>query len=279
MDPQVALRPQRQWAGAWKLARAEVVDPQILRSVEWVKAHTAAIEAEPPPRRLRRLANEWADALAKRAVELHPVVGGNDATLLKRVWQDAETAALVLARATALWPAASRLSPHREQPTTLAGREVAAQQQRDRRRQWQDEVLRQREVDRATHTWRQVGSIQRCARCLQQWSACVSPCREDAPGARALIELTAAARQHGHVLTLAVVHYCRDRATPDDLPCLYCRSCGAWSMAATTDRCGLASLCRGKATRAGRQVLARVAKGLHPAPGRQPPFLTQFDGC
>ena len=68
----------------------------------------------------------------------------------------------------------------------------------------------------------------------------------------------------------------RGRDLPNEvLQVLFCSECGAWSSAAQQKhRCGLMSSCRGQPTRAGQGVLRRLARGLHPKRGLEPPLAT-----
>ena len=247
-----ALGPQRVWAGAWKLTGHFPRSAPALRSMEKVPANANEYDGEPPATRLCRLANDWADQLAKRAVDLHPSEADAVRTHLQTVWQDATTAARVLAATASIWPAAVPLPSNEERPTSREARAVVAENLARRRREAADAKHSARAAKQAaaasTHTWIQVGSFTRCAACLGRESADLDEC---AGFPEAMLRWIQQARSFEQALALGVLH---DRNTGDGevLPCLFCRSCGAWTSAALQQRRGLLlSQCRRVAARAG----------------------------
>lgn len=243
----------------------------VLRSVQKVAAHTSSSPHETQDARWKRLANEWADLLAKQAAATHPEglpeLLAHDSQNLG----DARTACVVLAKATTRWPAAAAMADRSCRPTTRAARvEVADAHASERRMRIEakHQAARLAQEERfATHDWLQLNHIQRCALCLCQRSSTIPAC----PGYPAALTKWAslAAGGGGHVVLRGVLH---DEATGiPPVPFLLCRVCGAWSSAAVQTQSGLLGLCK-KATRAGQEVLNRVARGLHPKPQRIPAF-------
>merc|ERR1712051_1155933 len=96
---------------------------QLMHHMQKVKAHQTPPTQETPQARVRRLGNEWADALAKQGADMHPGPDPGMAAIMKQAWHDATTACRVLGSATHLWPdAAGMKDGQRRQPTTRAER-------------------------------------------------------------------------------------------------------------------------------------------------------------
>ena len=68
----VALAPDRFWAGAWKDVQKRQVGARVCAELVKAKAHIVARFGEPPEERLARLANQWADEEAKAGTALQP---------------------------------------------------------------------------------------------------------------------------------------------------------------------------------------------------------------
>ena len=96
----------------------------------------------------------------------------------------------------------------------------------------------------------------------------------DCPGWCARLEgWVQAAASQGHTLQCGLLHTQRGQESADDLPIAFCARCGAWATAARRGaRAKLLGPCAGP-TRAGREVLARLGRGLHPKPGYDPPYF------
>ena len=264
-----ALRPQRRWGGAWRLAM-QVGHPEFLRSIEKVKAHTAECTGEALPVRLRRLANDWADELAKEAVSLHRHQASMVRQAAARIWKDAEVAARVLAAAIILWPAARPMISNTGRPTTrkqLADR-VQARQARIAEARRRKKLVQCSAM--ATHSWMHVGSVKRCC-----WCMCQHPCLQPCPGIPVVLRSwEECAVQHAHTPRRALLHFHGRAESQEVLPAIVCVCCGAWSTSATqSSRSLLLKPCRRAPSRAGQDVLSRVRRGMHPKAGGVPPAL------
>ena len=141
-----------------------------LLAVEKVAAHQKERAGETEGDRWCRLANDWADTMAKRAAAIHAVPDREHAKLDAQAFADAVTACVVLAKATILWPAAAAMRDGQRRPTTRAERIAAAVARTSVRRaaaaaRRQDEAV---ELQRrhATHNWVDVGGSKRCSNCL-----------------------------------------------------------------------------------------------------------------
>ena len=87
-----------------------------------------------------------------------------------------------------------------------------------------------------------------------------------------LSQWAVSARQGRHAVAVGAL--CTALAPEDTVPVLVWTGCGAWPTAASQQTRGLLLRpCRSTPTRAGADVLARVARGLHPKAGMQPPLL------
>ena len=77
--------------------------------------------------------------------------------------------------------------------------------------------------------------------------------------------------EHGHRLGTAALY--DHQAHEEAVALLVCTVCGAWATAASQEtRSLLLRPCR-RPTRAGKDVLSRVLRGLHPKAGHGPPLL------
>ena len=265
------LRPQHLWAGALRTTLAFERAAAPLRGMEKVPAHTAAYAGEPPQDRHRRLANAWADELAKKAAKCHETMSPLTQLLVDQALADARTACKVLAEATLLWPSAAAMVDRARRPTTRAGRVAAARAQHDAAVARKALRATERARRRRTHQWLPVGSRRRCGRCLLAEAAGIPEC--DGFPAK-LEEWGEAAADFGHVLLHAALY---DDHVEEALPSLVCLACGAWTVATShAARSGLLAPCKRGPTRAGKDALARVGRGRHPKAGRKPPLLASL---
>ncbi len=103
------------------------------------------------------------------------------------------------------------------------------------------------------HSWVFVSGLWRCEHCLRMTvrpTVDAALAHEKCPGPKASLDTVTIARR-GHTLA----------QTTGLPPILFCVKCGAWS---TRRAYGLSSECRRHAAPAGRQALARIARGLQP---------------
>ena len=81
------------------------------------------------------------------------------------------------------------------------------------------------------------------------------------------------AASQGHALSQGVLHS-GGGAQGDELSLLACTRCGAWTTAAAQRSKGLLLRpCMGVPSAAGRDVLSRLRRGLHPKSGLSPPLV------
>ena len=276
--PRQQLHASRPWAGAYRLAHAVAMNRSPLAAIEKVPAHTVEVQGESGSVRLRRLANEWADDRAKAAVRLHPAPSPLQAGVADASWCHAEVACRVLAEATLLWPAAVPDIPRR--PPTQKERQQRAEAARARRaartRQRQAAQEAQWKAADDSHSWVACGSLLRCARCQTRRLAVGRMDR--CPGMPLeLAQWAAQAKGHRHVLAHAALW---NRQAPErTVAVVLCVACGAWTTAAAqAAQSLLLRPCRGTPTKAGADALSRVARGLHPKAGCQPPLLALSAG-
>ena len=267
-DRQVALRPQRTWAGAVKQTLAYPQAHRPLARISKVAAHQREHAGESAPDRLARLANDWADDRAKAAAQLHTALDARVAKQQSRVLADAEVVCRVLAKTTLLWPAAQRRASHAQRESTRQGREEAVQERRAAAQVHAAQRALDRERRHASHRWCSVGRSRRCGRCLLVESADMEECAGESASLQAWTQL---ARGRGHRLLTGALH--GDHAL-GDLPIVSCTACGAWTTAMGAPRFSkLLAPCTRRPTAAGAQVLARLERGVHPKPGRSPPLF------
>ena len=270
-NAQSQLQPQRRWAGAYLLAHAFSTAKKMLAKTHKVPAHTEEHEGEDLPTRLRRLANSWADELAKQAVLLHDPMDDALAIHMRRVWRDAQTACVVLAKSTRLWPAAAELRPREDRPTTRLAREHRVRGRDDRLAAERDRKARLQSQAEKSHVWAQCGGRQRCRLCLAFRAQGVPLCSGVATDWIACIQ---DAQALGHHMERFALH---DSGGVDVIPMVACSACGAWSScSAVATKSLFRQPCKHRPSRAGDEVLKRLARGLHPKPGRDPPLASSL---
>ena len=179
-------------------------------------------------------------------------------------WQDAVAACRVLGAATLLWPAAAEMTGAARRPTTRAMRQERRDARVARRAAERLQVITRQRSDLATHSWIHVGKTRRCASCLQWHRLGMPPC---AGTPIAWEPWLRAVKEQGHSLRYGMLH---DRAQREQMPMVICTHCGVWtatggqaSSSKMLDPCGQPS-------KAGKMVLGRVARGLHPKASRHP---------
>ncbi len=223
-----ALLPSRKYAGIVLDSFKDLARRRMV-TVRWTKAHReeATARNEEEAREIR--GNNAADAAAKEAVNLHPPLG---ADVVRKVEFYERRAPHVVAAVTAameLFPRAPTGLNRIPKPRTI---EEAERSER--------------------HLWSYRAGAWRCQRCGDYVTAGRMPpyrMHQRCTG-RDITDRAGAFADAGHTMV----------RIDADLPVVMCSSCGSWGNRRTRN---LAQPC-GEPTKAGRQALARVAKGLHP---------------
>ena len=259
------LDPRRIRAGAYRAAHAQPAGPILMRSIVKVPAHTCETSGETQHTRTRRLGNEWADECAKKGAQLHPDFQPGWQDFLRRQWIDAKVSCKLLAAASATWPTAAAMVTEPRRPPTKEGRRAQADANRAKRNGRRQEIQKQQQKALDTHVWVELGTARRCATCVQWRAAKMGPCRGPPAG---WAEWRTQAADRGHAVHSALLHDAQNRQAA--APLAFCANCGAWT-ATGTQGSKFSEHCQAP-TEAGKQALARLAKGRHPKEGRSPPF-------
>ncbi len=236
--PRRRVAPHFRYSG---ILRDTLKDPNRLGMVmafEKVKAHVALDTIDDEEERARAAGNAEADLLAKAAVKRHPQLPPADEAMLEASFKDAAIIIKLAAAVLRKWPALD-VKFSKVAGGTVGGRGGQQQQQQQQQRRH--------------HDWRFVEGRWRCSACLR----CIngdggpegvkSPCTGEVTDEKAK-----EAEDLGH---------CVARACGDGMPVLMCLRCGAWL---SRRAFGLRRRCRGTPTTAGKQALARAARGRHP---------------
>ena len=286
------------WAGAYRIAHSMPAGPALMRGIVKVPAHTCAREGEPLQDRLRRLGNDRADWYAKMAVSLHPSLHPVQRQMVAAQEADAKVTCKLLGIASAQWPAASAMVKESRRPPTRGGRSQQVEANQVRRQERRHERQREQHAAQATHSWVDVSTsrarsrginvhssglpsapanvdrtaasaaARRCAVCCQWFAQDVPPCAGPPAG---WSEWREQATARGHAVRSALLF---DEEGQQHVPLVFCSTCGAWT---TTGAQVAGSLfmrpCRAP-TKAGKQVLSRLCRGLHPKSGHNPPYAS-----
>ena len=125
---------------------------------------------------------------------------------------------------------------------------------------------------KATHEWTKCGSIWRCSRCHCRMAKQLSECHGRPAN---LADWQHSAQQLGQVLYQGELFSPSRPATTVRL--LACKACGAWATAATQQaRSLLLRPCSRRPTKQGLEARRRLARGLHPKRGLEPPLLRRW---
>ena len=119
----------------------------------------------------------------------------------------------------------------------------------------------------STHSWVDVGGCRRCSSCSAFEGKDVSEC--SGTPQRLNDVATQAQQTWGHIIFQGMLH---EGSTV--LPSIHCGVCGGWASAGidTQDR-KLLNICEKGRSRAGQDVLGRIARGLHPKSRRHPAYM------
>ncbi len=228
--PKMVLTGKRMYAGLLKTA---LTDPEWRRrtTVRKVPAHINPTSLPSGAARDDAVGNDMADLSAKEAVRAHPSPSPAMLQDLEARIKRARYVVRALATITHCFPRMPKERMVRPPPNREGARVQIGN----------------------GHTWVFVGGLWRCEHCLRMT---VRPtidgalAHERCSGPKASMD-AASITGRGHTLA----------QTTGLIPILFCVRCGAWS---TRRAYGLSAECRRHAGPAGRQALARIAKGLQP---------------
>ncbi len=229
-----ALLPGRKYAGVVLDSFKDLARRRLI-STRWTRAHREETSAKDEGEARDIRGNKAADEAAKEAIGLHPPIGDEVTRKVDFYEKRAPHIVAAVTAAMGMFPRA---------PTDL-GR-----------------VPRPRTAEEAERTERHLWSFRagawRCQRCDDYITARRMPPyrRHQRCTGKGFAESASSFAAHGHVIIRVEA----------DLPVIMCSKCGSWGNRRTR---GLAQPC-GEPTKAGRQALVRVAKGLHP--------LVKYDG-
>ncbi len=231
--PKAQLSARKRYAGIMRYTHSDPAQLRCWREVRKVKAHVNLAAIIDPEEWRHADGNAKADAAAKEALSRHPVPPPADVTMLNVTLEDAAKIMRLAAAALRKWPAESRrFAPRR------SGGDAA---NRARRSVVQHEWVK---MDRA---WR----CRTCLRCHLGVRLGGTVRHERCPGPRLNLQQRRL-QEKGHSLCIA---------QGEGMPVKFCSRCGAWS---TRRAFNLSKQCPKVPSAAGRQALARIARGRHP---------------
>ncbi len=230
LPPMLAMAGRKMYAG---LLREVVTDREWARraTVRKVPAHVSPSSLPPGPARSDAIGNGIADLSAKEAVGAHPSPSPTMQQDLESALRRAKIVVRTIAAVIQCFPPMPRERMQRP-PVPADGARVAVGD---------------------GHRWVFASGFWRCEVCLrltlrQQIDGTLA--HQKCPGRRTSMN-EQAMENRGHTLA----------RTEGAIPIIFCVRCGAWS---TRRAYSLSAKCRGAPTPAGRQALARIARGYQP---------------
>ncbi len=231
--PGAQLNARKRFAGVMRHTHSDPAQLRLWTEIRKVKAHVDVASIADPVLRSHADGNARADAAAKQAVSRHPAPPPAEVTMLETSLSEAAKIVRLIAATMPKWPAEARRFARREGG---GGGPVPR---------------RQREVH---HDWVRMESAWRCRTCLRchLGAKLIGAVRfEKCDGPRLALQQQQL-QQKGHSLCVA---------QGEGMPIKFCSRCGGWSARRAFS---LAKQCPRTPTAAGRQALARIARGRHP---------------